>query len=587
MSFHDYLASMLKSIDLGHFLKQLGQYLNLEDAVNSLTASIPPAQLVDYLFKAREEEDLVEDFRDFLSSAEYSIKSSATRLQIFIAGKDGAEDLDFYLYEELELVRSAFEAFDDYKGYMDYERHGRSISFHENRRTVVLNVLKAWEDYQIRNGFLDHMGLCQTALLAIEDAEKIPDLFQYRCVLVDEFQDFSTLDFRILQRIPKEQENGLFITGDFSQKLYAKELNLPKAKLGPKERTSRSIRQNYRNSKQILEAAHALINCYPPKLTEEESQGILNPIYAKRESAVPRAIHTETPIEEAWKQAQDWILNGNIGFSVCIATANRDKYPVESLMDACPESLESSKLSGDYLLSPNKVVVSDITSIKGFEFSLVIIVGIGEGSFPLSGRPLDEHWRDALRLHVAISRARDEVVFIHQDAPSPFLTAMNEFIRFTDAAPILPPKEVEEVVILPDTIEATVEQKATEEDPAVTNELPPVESEKNTDTFNTNSTSSPTKKDSTERKTSDILPAKPTADLSDNKIEIINGFTVCSLPRNANQRIIAQVLGKSETEITVYCQQHLNCFITPITPLQKYRVEKIMERYGCLVNYTD
>ncbi len=53
------------------------------------------------------------------------------------------------------------------------------------------------------------MGLCQTALLAIEERGELPSLFRYRAVIVDEFQDFSTLDLRLMQR---QQESLLTIS---------------------------------------------------------------------------------------------------------------------------------------------------------------------------------------------------------------------------------------------------------------------------------------------------------------------------------------------------------------------------------------
>jgi len=43
-------------------------------------------------------------------------------------------DLRRYLVEELELIRSAFTCYDNYQGYLNYEREGRSVGFQENRR---------------------------------------------------------------------------------------------------------------------------------------------------------------------------------------------------------------------------------------------------------------------------------------------------------------------------------------------------------------------------------------------------------------------------------------------------------------------
>ena len=67
-----------------------------------------------------------------------------------------------------------------------------------------------------------------------------------------------------------------------------------------------------------------------------------------------------------------------------------------------------------------------MTDIKGFEFSQVIIVGCGEGLLPMKGRAKEEQWRDALRLYVAMTRARDEVRLLYSHEPSRFLIDMKD-----------------------------------------------------------------------------------------------------------------------------------------------------------------
>src|SRR6267154_6025415 len=84
-------------------------------------------------------------------------------------------DLRRYLVEELELIRSAFTCYDNYQGYLNYEREGRSVGFQENRRQGILNILREWERFQLRRGFLDLMGLAQAAVFAVEEQGAIPE----------------------------------------------------------------------------------------------------------------------------------------------------------------------------------------------------------------------------------------------------------------------------------------------------------------------------------------------------------------------------------------------------------------------------
>jgi hypothetical protein len=73
-------------------------------------------------------------------------------------------------------------------------------------------------------------------------------------------------------------------------------------------------------------------------------------------------------------------------------------------------------------------VVGTISDLKGFEFRLVLILGCDASDFPDQGTPLEEAWRDALRLYVAMTRGRDQVFLLHSQQPSSFITVMGETV---------------------------------------------------------------------------------------------------------------------------------------------------------------
>jgi superfamily I DNA/RNA helicase len=432
LSFHDYLNQMLHAFDSTLTLKKLGAWLGLEREVLSYVQETPVHEFGN-LFRALDERVLLQQFIECKNSLEGGPKIALDRLEVFLHHQNPNLDIDVYLYEELELVRSAVPCYDNnYEPYLGYERVGRSIAFQIERRVAVLQILKAWEGYQIEHGFLDHMELGQAALLSVDEVGAVPESHRFDHVLVDEFQDFSTLDLQLIRRIPLSSKNGLFLTGDFAQKLYAKDLNFNNAGIGTGNRVLRSIRKNYRNAKQILVAADRLLRAFPPVGLNEDGLTVLDPETAQRETAPPIAFRTADPVKRAWDEARTWISEGHVAFSVCIATANPEVYSVESIVARCPGGIEAKELSGDYLLKPSTVVVSDMASIKGFEFTLVLLVGLDEDQFPSLGRPETERWRDALRLYVAITRGRDEVRFFYRQNPSLFLKAMGETIDWVE-----------------------------------------------------------------------------------------------------------------------------------------------------------
>jgi superfamily I DNA/RNA helicase len=589
LAFYDYLTNLLNSLDLETFLDTLGKCTNHTEAIEQLLSKFSPQRLQS-LFQALDERHLYKQFNDFVHKETGAGTDAAIKLWNFLSTSEVNVDPIHYLYEEMELVRSAFSALSGYDAYLeDYQRPGRSVSFQRNRKEQVLGMLHAWETYQIRNGFMDHMGLSQAATVAVEDRGSIPNPFCYRSVLVDEFQDFSTLDLQLLQKIPKESENGLFLTGDLAQKIFAKELNFPKAEMGPKQRALRSIRKNYRNSRQILLAADSLIKAFPPPQDGDQELKVLDPELASRNSAKPIAIKTETPIQEAWSHAKDWIAEGNPGFSVCIATANPNEVSLDEVLAAAPKGVVAVPLSGDYMLNPTSVVVSDMANIKGFEFSLIVIVGLEDGVYPFAKRPRAEIWRDAMRLYVAITRGRDEVRFAYEKEPSEFLVAMEDHVDWRKAAPIQSevessgastsaagPKEASTVDSTTDAQPEAGSEAATASEPA--NAAPKVEEVPQIDS---------------EQESEPVLVEKQGADAKQTPIRrlvFLNGYPCLSVPHGITERELCDILDYDSERDQECVQvsldiQSLGVFLSPVDPLPDHAVKHVLDKRRILVSF--
>lgn len=558
-SFHDYLSEVLRSLDCAAFLRRLAEFTGMNEEVEAFLAKTPPAEHAK-IFKPVTEREQMIAFGEFLSESGNPAKVEFDRLEIFVFSQDQAIDFRRYLFEELELVRSAFTCDTDYRGYLGYEREGRSVAFQENRRQAILNILREWERFQLRRGFLDIMGLAQAAVFAVDEQRAIPDRFRYRSVLVDEFQDLSTLELSLLRQIPKFEENGLFLTGDFAQKIYAKDLNLPAAKLGRGVRTDRIIRRNYRNSRQVLLAAQALLEAYPPQLGGgEDGVAVLKPEYASKESATPIATQASDPIRAAWHFAEEWLSGGHVPFSVCIATTNNNMISTDTILKHKPATLEADVLTGDYLLKPSRVVVADISAVKGFEFSLILICGLDDGVFPPTGVPAAEHWREAMRLYVAITRGRDEVRFIYQNKLSQFLAAMGDKIQLqTWEAPHL--SEPSNELVIDSVIKPVIEKPQVARHRETATELPVSQK--------------PEPIPEREALTNFIERFRP---------EVLNGILVIPIPAGATERELSKVLGINQTEVALAC--YGQGFIAPPNhPLPNHIIIRVCDYFRCVPN---
>jgi len=361
-------------------------------------------------------------FRMFATQAEREKLKPLRQLRGHIKSK--AEWVS-YLHEETIYSRSLATSWTEYSEYFDIERTGRVIPFHSNRRVQAIQVAQAWERFQWNNGFIDPISLTQMALQTLQRQPQIPAELRFDHVLVDEYQDLSNLELGLIAGIPNSPNNGLFLTGDDAQRISVKYLNLKTIPaLGSLQQAE--IAKNYRNTKEILTAGQTLLGKQkdlPPDIH------ILHPQFSDRHGPPPTVLATKDQVKAAWDLAIDISNRKSLQpFSVCLLSAHPGLLSVEAILEKCPAGSEAALLTGQYFENPNAFVVSDIDSVKGFEFTTVILLGVQDGMMPSPGTPKGEQWRDALRLYAALTRARDQAFILHQGKPSRFLKDMKDAI---------------------------------------------------------------------------------------------------------------------------------------------------------------
>jgi hypothetical protein len=260
----------------------------------------------------------------------------------------------------------------------------------------------------------------------------LPENLKFRCLLIDEFQDLSTLDLQVLRRMVTISEpDSLFIAGDTVQKILLKRLSLGGGvglDRGPAYH--RIIKKNYRNSRQILRAAAKIANLYGEKAKNQgEEIEILDPELAQRETNAPIVVKTNDQVHKAWDLILDHVAGKpSLAGGCCIATAAPKRVTVNLIEDLCPPEIQVKRLTAVDDQPYDAVTVGELGELKGFEFRIVIILACEEGFFPDPGMPSEESWRDALRLYVAMTRARDLVYIIYQDHPSEFISGLSGFV---------------------------------------------------------------------------------------------------------------------------------------------------------------
>lgn len=140
----------------------------------------------------------------------------------------------------------------------------KSRRMEEFERTDEEKIFKRYQQYLRDNQLLDFDDLLLYTLELLEDYKAVREFYQYhfKHVLVDEFQDTDSIQYKILKILGTEHKN-VFVVGDPDQSIYSfRGANYENARLFIKDFNAEQIvlEQNYRSTNQILRAANQLIN---------------------------------------------------------------------------------------------------------------------------------------------------------------------------------------------------------------------------------------------------------------------------------------------------------------------------------------
>lgn len=344
-----------------------------------------------------------------------------------------------FLKDEIQYVRSRLlpEHFDMYLDTKAFKRRGRGGALNEQGRRICLVGVRAWETRLASSGVLDNEGVTSLAATLLLEANHT--FRRYRCAVADEVQDLSQVDLAILSNLNSPHgaslataENGLFLVGDGAQTIYRRGFTLQAAGIAVAGR-SFLLRKNYRNTYEILRAAYALIERFEfADADDDDFAGPSAPDYAKRRGERPRLVKCSTLQDEVELVAADIvrsIQDGARPAQICVigATPFARSLVQRSLAS---RDVPTAELREDVGFDSDNVKISTIESAKGHEFASVYVLGLVEGVLPHAGAEEAEMAREAARLYVAMTRARDALWLSYntqRDGPSRFLLPVQPF----------------------------------------------------------------------------------------------------------------------------------------------------------------
>jgi len=309
---------------------------------------------------------------------------------------------------------------DETDAYLTTDRSGRGRALSPEQRRAILAAYTWYHQALLKRGFVEPAEFVRMAYrLRLKGEQTETD---YAAVIVDEVQDISEIALRLLHSLVGNREDGLLLVGDATQRIFTRGYSLRGLGIDIAGRGI-VLRKNYRNTKQILEAAFPLIEseCKEDVIQAEVTALDLRPEFSVREGSRPIVVRcSDEEAESRFLAAEIAALLKYKHYTpgdICVVARNRHYRAVAlaSLKGASiPVYLFRDPEAGEVSADENAVRVSSLHGAKGHEFGTVFVIGAVEGVIPL-GSEIDAQIMssEAAVLYVGMTRARDLLYLSH------------------------------------------------------------------------------------------------------------------------------------------------------------------------------
>jgi hypothetical protein len=160
-----------------------------------------------------------------------------------------------YWREEIDHVVKG-RGIASFEEYAIVPRRRRRASLRRPHRQAVWALYEAYEAIRTERGVHDFNDVLS---LALAEARRDTGQHRYTAVIVDEVQDLTLVGVRLLHALVGDAPNGLLLVGDGQQAVYPGGFRLSDAGIDIRGDRAQVLRTNYRNRKEILDAALAVV----------------------------------------------------------------------------------------------------------------------------------------------------------------------------------------------------------------------------------------------------------------------------------------------------------------------------------------
>jgi hypothetical protein len=329
-----------------------------------------------------------------------------------------------FVVEEFVEIVDAFHL-RDWESYRDVRRLGRKSRLNEAKRRLLWEGFEqAMRELAAQNLITQHQLFHRTSDQLQRSATR-----PYQFIVVDECQDITAAQLRLLAAIAGTGAKGLFFAGDLGQRIFQQPFSWNQYGVDIRGR-SRTLRINYRTSQQIRQQADQLLD---PEIRDvdgnvQDRRGAVS-VISGPDPDIRECDDHDSEIETVATWIQERLEEGLAPreFGVFVRSPLEIPRAQQALELA---SIPYEQLQPSAMRLGSKATLSTMHLAKGLEFRAVVVMACDEDVIPNAERIKaltdDSDLEEVVAterhlLYVACTRARDHLLITSGDTCSEFV----------------------------------------------------------------------------------------------------------------------------------------------------------------------